>query len=529
MLRAFWNGSYAPHGYCLFWDPGLIWTHILADLIIAGSYFSIPIALVILVRRRRDLAFGWVFWCFATFILACGLTHVMSIWTLYQGVYGLEALVKVVTAAASVATAVLLWPLLPKAIALPSAEKLQLANFELAALIRERDSALEALRAQVDRREQAEEALRQSQKLEAVGQLTGGIAHDFNNLLQAIAGNLELITGKPDQPGKIATWGANALKAVARGRALSGQLLAFSRRQKLDITSVNLAELIRGSRELIERSVAPLGKVRIETIDSSWNVEADPLQLELAVLNLAFNARDAMPDGGTLTITAQRRVGEVAPELPEGDYIALSIADTGTGMPPEVAARALEPFFTTKEVGRGTGMGLSMAFGVMRQSRGSLKIDTQPGRGTTITLLLRVSEAAPSLAAAGEAEAGPMVSLAGRTIAVIDDDDEVRAVMADVLRDAGAEVVEASDGAEGVAAAQARVPDLMIVDYAMPGLTGADVARQIRGFAPRLPILVVTGFADSAALDTIDAEIGVLRKPFESRELLRRVAEMLDG
>ncbi len=526
MFSAFWNGSYAPHAYCLFWDWRLMTVHIVADALIAAAYFSIPIALTVLIRRRRDMEFGWLFGCFATFILACGFTHVMSIWTLYQGVYGLEAFVKVVTAIASVATAALLWPLLPKAISLPSRDGLQAANAELAAMIVERDLALSELRGQIAQRERAEQALLQSQKLEAVGQLTGGIAHDFNNLLQAVAGNLELIARKPEAEANVIRWTASALDAVDRGRALTGQLLAFSRRQKLDITSVRLAELIRGTRELIERAVAPLSRVRIDPIDSEWTIEADSLQLELAILNLAFNARDAMPEGGTLTITARRATSEEAPDLPPGDYVALTVADTGTGMTPEVLARAAEPFFTTKEVGKGTGMGLSMAFGVMRQSHGSLKIESAPGEGTRITLFLRMTSADPARAPKDEAAADTRIVLDGCRIALIDDDEQVRSAIADALRLARAEVEEAGDGVGGLALVRAAPPDLVIVDYAMPGMTGAEVARQLQAEAPDLPVLLITGFADSEILEAMGPGISVLRKPFDTRDLLRRAAEL---
>jgi signal transduction histidine kinase/CheY-like chemotaxis protein len=527
MFRAFSNGSYAPHGYCLLWQPELIAAHIVADSVIALAYFSIPVVLVILVRRRRDLAFGWVFWCFATFIMACGLTHVMSIWTLFQSVYGLEAIVKVITAIASIATAFLLWPLLPKAIALPSPDKLQAANAELAAIVKQRDAALEELRGQIGQREEAEAALLQSQKLEAVGQLTGGIAHDFNNLLQAVAGNLELIARRPDQEANVVRWTAGALDAVERGRSLTGQLLAFSRKQKLNLTSVRIAELVQGMRDLIERAVAPLSTVKIGRIDPTLNVEADPLQLELAILNLAFNARDAMPEGGTLTISAERRSGEVAADLPAGDYVALTIADTGGGMTPEVVARALEPFFTTKGVGKGTGMGLSMAFGVLRQSRGTLTIDSAPGEGTAVTLFLRLTEMDPVRLPDDDTAGDARVQLDGCSIVLVDDDQQVRTALSDLLRLAGAEVREAGDGATGIALVQEKRPDLMVVDFAMPGLSGAEVARRAREEVPGLPVLVVTGFADSETLDAIDGAVAVLRKPFESRELLRRVAEML--
>jgi len=527
LLGAFWSGGYAPHGYCLLWQPGLIATHIVADAVIALAYFSIPVALVLLVRRRRDMAFGWLFWCFAIFIFACGFTHLMSIWTLYQPVYWLEALVKVITAAASIATAIALWPLLPKAIAMPSADKLQTANAELAGLIAQRDAALEELRTEIGQREKVEAALLQSQKLEAVGQLTGGIAHDFNNLLQAIAGNLELISRRPDDPDRVVRWTGSALDAVERGRSLTGQLLAFSRRQRLELSSVRIYDLITGMRDLIERAVAPLSRVEIDPIDPTWNVEADSLQLELAILNLAFNARDAMPQGGVLRISAERRTGTPAPDLAPGDYVALTIVDTGTGMSPEVRARAVEPFFTTKGVGQGTGMGLSMAFGVVSQSGGTLTIDSQEGAGARITLFLRAAAAEPARETDERSFHRP-VSLEGRRILLVDDDEQVRSALAAILEAAGAMVLTASDGVSGLAGVREHRPDLVIVDFAMPGMSGAEVARQVREIDGALPILIVTGFAESAQLDALDGiDVGVLRKPFDGQDLLGRAAELI--
>lgn len=524
LVAAFWSGNYAPHGYCLFWQPQLLWTHIVADTLIALSYFSIPLALVALVRRRRDLGFGWMFWCFAIFILACGMTHVMGIVTLFQPLYGLEALLKLVTAGASLATAALLWLRLPALVRLPSAEKLKEANGELAAMVAQRDAALAELNAAVAQREKVEAALLQAQKLEAVGQLTGGIAHDFNNLLQAIAGNLELIARKPDDADRVIRWTSSALDAVERGRQLTGQLLAFSSKQRLDVKSVRLAELIGGMAGLIERAVAPLSRVRIERIDPVWNVQTDALQLELAVLNLAFNARDAMPEGGVLTITAEQRSGKVAPDLPAGDYVALTVADTGTGMAPDVVARAVEPFFSTKGVGKGTGMGLSMAFGVMRQSGGTLLIDSEVGRGTAITLVLPLATVPPRRDVQDDAARDERISLSGVTVALVDDDQQVRASIAEMLRTAGAVVEEAADGAAGVALVQARRFDVLVVDFAMPGLSGSEVAEQVAAIDAGLPVILITGFADSAKLDAItSASVTILRKPFESHELLRQI------
>lgn len=528
LMAALSTGSYAPHGASMAWRPGLLWTHAASDVILALAYFSIALGLAVLIRRRPDFAFGWMFRCFAIFIMAGGLLHMLSVVTLWYPFYGVEAVVKGLTATASIATAVALWPLMSKMISMPSRAQLTAANAELGRLIEERDAALETLRAHTRQREELEAALIQSQKLEAIGQLTGGIAHDFNNLLQAVAGNLELIARKPDDIDRVVGWSASALSAVERGRALTGQLLAFSSKQRVDLNSVRLIELIGGVKDLIERAVAPLGQVRVERIDPSLNVEVDSLQLELTLLNLAFNARDAMPEGGTLTITAERRSGVVAPDLPAGDYVALTLADTGTGMSAEVRARATDAFFTTKGPGKGTGMGLAMAMGVMRQSGGSLAIESEEGRGSAITLYLLVATGQPRRVVGDDTRSDARTNLAGCTIALVDDDAQVRGSLRDTLTSAGAIVKEAAEGAAGIELVRRLRPDLLVVDFAMPGLTGADVVRQMREEFPEMPIVLVTGFADSARLEAVTGpQVAVLWKPFEAQELLRKVAGLL--
>lgn len=528
LLAALSNGSYVPHGASMAWRPGLLWANVAADAVLALAYFSIALGLAMLIRRRRDFAYSWMFWCFALFLAADGLNHLMSIVTLWHPFYGLQAIIKGLTAVASIATAIALWPLVSKMMSMPSRAQLTAANSELEATIKERDAALAQLREQMAQRRELEAALVQSQKLEAVGQLTGGIAHDFNNLLQAVAGNLELIARKPDDIDRVVAWSASALNAVERGRTLTGQLLAFSSKQGVELDSVRLVELLGGVKDLIERAVAPLGQVRIERIDPALNVEVDALQLELALLNLAFNARDAMPQGGMLTISAEHRSGSVAPDLPADEYVALTLTDTGTGMTPEVRARAMEPFFTTKGVGKGTGMGLSMAFGVARQSGGSLAIESEEGQGTAVTLFLRVAAGQPRRIVGDDARSDVRADLSGYTIALVDDDAQVRGSLVDTLTSAGATVYEASDGSAGIALVRNARPDLLVVDFAMPGMTGVEVVQQVREEQPDLPVVIVTGFADTDKLNAVTgASVAVLWKPFEAQELLRKVAGLL--
>ncbi|MBX9882850.1 MAG: response regulator [Sphingomonas sp.] len=531
LIRALSDGRYAPHGYCLLWQPGLVWTHVVSDLLIAAAYFSIPIALISFIRRRRDVHFGWMVWLFALFILACGTSHLMQVWNLWHGDYALEGLVKAITAFASVPTAILLWRLIPQALALPSPRQLALANAELEGLVDERDAALARLTTEIAQRERAEEALVQARKIDAIGRLTGGIAHDFNNLLQAITGNLDLIQQRPGDQARVARWAENALKAVDRGTRLTGQLLAFSRTQRLELKPLSVDPMIVGMLDLVRRSIGPAIELHTRLEAGGCRVQADQTQLELALLNLAINARDAMPEGGRLII-ATREVSIVDhQELEPGRYVEVAVADTGHGMTEEVRERALDPFFTTKGVGRGTGLGLSMAFGVARQSGGTLLLSSAPGAGTTVTVLLRCVEGEstqPEAAKAVEVAAPPPSPGADVPVMVIDDDDQVRDAITDGLRAIGYTVLPFASGAAALRARADRRPALTVVDFAMPGLNGADIARQIRAEEPGARIVFVSGFADSAAIDQFAGpHTRVLRKPFQSGDLARVVAEML--
>jgi signal transduction histidine kinase len=463
------------------------------------------------------------------FIMACGATHVMSIWTLWNGSYGIEALIKVVTALASVATAIVIWPLIPRLLVLPSPAKLRGVNADLERMVEERDRAIAALKEQSLQRERAEAALVQSQKLEAVGQLTGGIAHDFNNLLQAIAGSLELTLHKPEDAGRVTRWSQNALKAVEAGKSLTSRLLAFSRVQQLALTPIRLAPLIEEMAEIIQRSIGPMIRLDIAPIDPAAGIITDKTQLELALLNLAINARDAMPDGGTLSIATQARSGKIHPDLVEGDYLEISVTDSGTGMSPETLQRVFEPFFTTKGTGKGTGLGLSMVFGVVTQSGGTVVIESEPGKGTTVRLLLRrAAEGEMPAHDSGGIARTENAELTGRTVLLIDDDERVREVMTDTLTDAGAQVVSAANGEEGMERFAAQRPDIVIVDFAMPGMNGAEVARLVRAADSRLPVLIVSGFAQSASLAELTGpEVNLLRKPFRNSDLLKAAEQLL--
>ena len=525
-ISAFLDGSYAPHGYCLLWQPSLIWTHVISDALIALAYFSIPIALITIVRRRGDIAFGGMFWLFAVFILSCGLTHVMGIWNLWHGDYGAEAVIKAITAAASVPTAILMWSLLPKVLAIPSPSMLQRKNEDLALAVKDRDALLAQLRAEIDGRKRAEAALVQAKEIEAVGQLTGGIAHDFNNLLQAISGNLELIGMSPDRPDKVKRWTGNAAAAVDRGTKLTSQLLTFSRQQRLETRPVAVDEMLEGMRELIRNSVGPQIDLAIDSRDGLCTVRSDPTQLELAILNLAINARDAMPDGGQLKIRTEAcTIGENDPAL------AIIVSDSGVGMAPGVMERALEPFFTTKGPGEGTGLGLSMAYGVAQQAGGTLSIASEPARGTTVTMVLPCCSSMdrdPALAVEGE-QAQPAIVAPVASILLVDDDPEVRETLADMISSGGHRVRQVDNGVEALSLIDADHFDLLLLDFAMPGMNGAELASEALKVQPGLKLLFLTGFSDSAAIDrAVDGRATVLKKPIGAEALLTAIEDLLD-
>ncbi|WP_182084467.1 PAS domain-containing sensor histidine kinase [Aureimonas sp. ME7] len=383
----------------------------------------------------------------------------------------------------------------------------------------------------------AEEALRQSQKMEAVGQLTGGIAHDFNNLLAGISGSLEMIQARIEQgrSGEIEPYMTGAQGAARRAAALTHRLLAFSRRQTLEPKATDIDRLVAGMEDLVRRTVGPQIALAFHGTDDIWPTLVDPNQLENALLNLCINARDAMPEGGAITIrTANRRIDDgagSAGDMPAGDYVSLSVSDTGTGMAPDVLARAFEPFFTTKPLGLGTGLGLSMIYGFAHQSGGQVRIDSAVGRGTTATIFLPRHGVAEAAAPAAPIETADHRAREGESVLVIDDEALVRMLVVDVLEDLGYRALEAADGPEamGIVRSGARI-DLLITDVGLPGgMNGRQVADAARELRPGLKVIFVTGYAETAILGDGHPEPGmhVVTKPFEMATLSRRIAELM--
>jgi PAS domain S-box-containing protein len=373
----------------------------------------------------------------------------------------------------------------------------------------------------------AQEQLRQSQKMEALGQLTGGIAHDFNNLLTVVVGGLDIIS-KRATDAKLKRYADNALAAAERGARLTGQLLAFSRVQRLEVRPTYVAPLIQNMRALLRNVLGPGITKRFELDEAMMPVMADPTQLEVAILNLAINARDAMPGGGTLTFASKPVMVKGDPELEDGDYVELTISDTGVGMPAEVAERAFEPFFTTKEVGKGTGLGLSMVYGMARQSGGSARLESAPGKGTAVKLLFRkADEVAGEVAVAAEEPISASVPMAPLSVLVIDDDPDVRSFVVAALEEQGYRVSEASNGRDGLASIERETPDLVVLDFIMPGLSGADVARRILDKRPDQPILFVSGYNETDAVKRTAPDAPLLAKPFRAEALHKAVRSAL--
>ncbi len=392
--------------------------------------------------------------------------------------------------------------------------------------------ALKSLRAEAAERGQAEEALRQSQKMEAIGRLTGGIAHDFNNILQGIAGSVEIARRRVGEGrAREAQRFLDATKtAVDRAGALTHRLLAFARRQRLDPRPIDPDGLVAGMAEMIRRTMGPGIRVELNLRDGAWGVLCDPNELESALLNLCINARDAMPEGGRLVIgtaDAHLSADEVSEEEAQtGEFVQISVADTGEGMPPDVVARAFEPFYTTKPLGQGTGLGLSQVYGFVRQSRGIVRMESVPRGGTTVRLYLPRHDRAAVLIEP-MLPPDPQQAQDGETLLLVDDEDNVRRAASEHLRELGYQVLEAEDGLRALRV-QDSLPrlDLLVTDVGLPnGMNGRQLAESVRQHRPGLPVLFITGFSGTTLVPGSD----VVRKPFNLDTLARRVQSMISA
>lgn len=398
----------------------------------------------------------------------------------------------------------------------------------IAARTRELAGANDRLMAEIAERERAQAALIQVQKMEAIGRLTGGIAHDFNNLLHVVNMNLDLVA-RVAKEEKVLNIAARAKSAVGRGAKLTGQLLSFARNQSLLPRLTDVNALLDGMRELVAVSVGP--SIQVEMALSprpAWSV-LDANQLEMAVLNLAVNARDAMPSGGTLTVSTRTTDGgSIAnSQLPAGEYVSVAVGDTGVGIAQHLLTKVFDPFFTTKPVGSGTGLGLSQVYGFARQSGGMASLRSEEGQGTTVEMLFPTSEERAETAHAAASVPLRHDDAQRHKVLVIEDDAEVRRAIVESLSMLGYVVSEAADGASGLSALKTSRHDLMIVDYAMPGLNGAEVIAKARSMVGEIPVILATGYADMAQVGRVLGTQSILIKPFDISTLAAAVSKAL--
>lgn len=488
LTRILDSSMYSPHGLCLLWEPELVWLHVVSDALTAVAYLSIPAVILIVWLKRPDFKYRWVAWLFVAFIVSCGITHALSIYTLWVPIYGVEGLVKAITAAASVFTALALWSSIPDLLIMPTLAQMKSTRIALKNETHKARNAEQLLQRFRDTEATAEQ-IRQAQKMEAVGQLTGGIAHDFNNLLTVITGSVdELSASLRDRP-RLAGLVEMIDQAASRGATLTAQLLAFARKQPLNPSAVDINAMTERMVRMLRRTLGQ--NIEIETVltDTIPPALVDQNQLETALLNLALNARDAMPNGGRITIeTSVVELLEARtdryPDLLPGWYMMISLIDSGRGISAEDLAKVFEPFFTTKEVGKGTGLGLSMVYGFAKQSKGHVVIDSGLGRGTKVTLYLPAT-APPSKAISGPTEAPSAVL-------VIEDDPLVDATIAGLIRRLGFRALSSSGPSDAVnQLAQPKRIDALLIGTVRGAISRHQLLEEASRLKPALKVLLL--------------------------------------
>ena len=527
------SSMFSPHGICLLWEPELIWLHVASDAVIAVAYFSIPFALALLVSKRRDIEFNWIFWAFAIFIMACGFTHVFAIYTLWVPVYGIEGLVKALTAVASIVTAALLWQLLPKLLAIPSLAQLRQTQAALEEEGRQRPGAEDRLRTfrQV---EATEGQIRQAQKMEAVGQLTGGIAHDFNNILTVITGTIQILGEEVANRPDLAAIAELIDQAAARGAELTAHLLAFARLQPLQPRKVDINSLLIDSARLLRPTLGEHVEIDSILADDAAPALVDPSQLATTILNLALNARDAMPEGGKLTLESKNVVLDESyvgsnREVAAGNYVMIAVSDSGCGIAVDHLDRVFEPFFTTKEVGKGTGLGLSMVYGFIRQSNGHIKVYSEVGHGTTVKIYLPQATGAARPLAEDPSQA--CIVGGDEAILIVEDDALVRRCVVTQVQSLGYRTLAAGNASEALTIIDnGEEIDLLFTDVVMPGsINGRQLAIEALNRRPSLKVLYTSGYTKNAMIHHghLDTEVLLLAKPYRKVDLAKMIRTAL--
>jgi PAS domain S-box-containing protein len=662
-FRGLFSSDFMPHGMCFLWKPSVLWPFVISNVVIAAAYYAIPFLLFYFIRRRRDISssFKPILVAFGVFILACGTSHLLGAVTVWNPIYRLDDVFRVITAIASVTTFAMMIPLMPALVALPSPSDLLTEQHKTEQVLRESEAqfhtladavpqlswmvradgwifwynqrwyeytgtTLEEMRGwgwqkvchpehvarvaervrhvletgepwedtfplrgkhgqyrwflcralpirdpegrivrwfgtgtditeqrraeeevrklneelenrvaqRTEERRKLEDQLIQSQKMEAVGKLAGGVAHDFNNLLTVILGFSEMVRDRVKEDRQALESVGEVFQAAQRAAALTSQLLAFSRRQVASprVTSLNL--VVGNIDKMLRRIIGEDVQLSTRLSPELAPARIDPVHIEQVILNLAVNARDAMPHGGKLAIEtanvdlseeyAERHMG-VAP----GPYVILAVSDTGIGMDATTQSRIFEPFFTTKEQGKGTGLGLSTVYGIVKQNGGEIQVYSEPGRGTSFKIYFpSVAEHAEELP--GERPQMELVSATG-TVLLVEDEDQVRHLTQTMLTRQGYRVLEASSGSSALALAREHREriDLLLTDVVMPQMSGPDLAREVRSSHPEIRVLFMSGYTDTAIAmqGTLAADTPFMHKPFTAADLQRKVREAL--
>jgi len=563
--------DFMPHGHCYFWSPDIVWLQVISDALITLAYYSIPLTLVYFVRQRKDLVFPWMFVLFGSFIILCGTTHALQIWTLWYGTYRMEGLVKLITGLVSVVTAILLFPLVPKALALPSPAQLEQTNRELNEHIAERKRAEQALQKAHDEmearvlqrteelqvlndrlqqeiseharseeaRQRLEKQVQHAQRLESLGVLAGGIAHDFNNLLVAIMGNTDLALMDLPQYSPVKQRLEDVRATAVKAADLTSQMLAYSGKGRFAVQPVAINELIREMSNLLAISMSKKAVLRFNFAESLPSVVADPSQMRQVVMNLITNASEAIGDtSGIVSISTglfhadEQYLAEtyLNDKLQPGYYVSLEVADTGCGMTPSVREKIFDPFFTTKFTGR--GLGLAAILGIVRGHGGAIKVYSEEGKGNTFKILFPASSETAVSAATGALE--PVRNWKGSgTLLVVDDEEAVRNVARMMLERVGFTVLTAVDGRQGLEVFQQRADELtgVLLDLTMPHMNGEEAFRAMRRIRADVPIILASGYSehDTSAQFAGKGIAGFIQKPFRFEKLIEQFRLVLQN
>jgi signal transduction histidine kinase len=523
-----------PHGACLLWNPELIWLNAVSDAMVAGAFFTTAFVLGSFVwRRRRDVMFRGAFWSLAIFAAVCGVTRLLSILTLWVPAYDIEGVAKGLLALISVALTAAMLLMLPRILVLPTRIQLAQAYAALEEEVRQRRSA-EAMVKRFQEIEATESQVRQAQKMEAIGQLTGGVAHDFNNILTVITGTIEILADAVKDRPQLAQIIKLVSAAAARGADLTQHLLAFARRQPLQPRSTDVNALVIDAARLLRPTLGEQIEIESMLAHDSPPALIDPSQLSTAILNLALNARDAMPNGGKLTLETKNVVLDetyagMHNEVSPGNYVMIAVSDTGAGIPGSLLEKVFEPFFTTKDVGKGSGLGLSMVYGFVKQSNGHIKIYSEEGHGTTVKLYL---PQAAGIAQAQAADTGIVgVERGDESILIVEDDALVREYVMTQISSLGYDTLSASNAAEALAIIDGpeRI-DLLFTDVIIPGgMNGRQLAIEALTRRQGLKILYTSGYTENAIVHhgRLDAGVLLLPKPYVRSDLARMIRTAL--